>query len=62
MPIVSIDMYEGRTVEQKRQLVKEITAAFVNVGTPAAAVHIVMRDMPRHNYGDAGILGSDKVK
>ncbi len=61
MPVVTIEMFEGRTVEQKRQLVREITGAFASIGVPAAAVHIVIHDMPRQNYGDGGQLAADKT-
>ena len=60
MPIVSIDWLEGRTVEQKKQLVKDITEAFVKIGTPEQAVEIVMREQPKHNFARAGKLFSEK--
>lgn len=60
MPLVSIDWLEGRTVEQKKQLVKEITEAFVRIGTPAEAVEIVMREQPKHNFSTGGKLLSEK--
>ncbi|MDK2882619.1 MAG: 4-oxalocrotonate tautomerase, partial [Bacillota bacterium] len=36
MPIVQIDLLEGRTVEQKRQLVAKVTEAITeSLGVPA---------------------------
>jgi 4-oxalocrotonate tautomerase len=60
MPLVSIDWLEGRTIEQKKQLAKEITEAFVRIGTPAEAVEIVMREQPKHNFSKAGKLLSER--
>jgi len=61
MPIVTIDMLEGRTEEQKRQMAKEVTDAIVRTAnaTPAS-VAIVIRDLPRTNIAKAGVLKSDE--
>jgi len=60
MPVVIVEMWEGRTNEQKKQLVIDITSAFTKIGTPADAVHIILRDNPKHNWGHGGKLASDK--
>ena len=61
MPIVQIDMIEGRTVEQKHELVKRVTQAICeSVSCPAEAVTIVIRDAAKHHIAKAGILASDK--
>ena len=60
MPIVIVEMWEGRTIEQKKQIAEDITASFVKQGTPAAAVHIVMKDNPKHNWASGGTLASEK--
>jgi 4-oxalocrotonate tautomerase len=61
MPIVSIKIAEGRTTEQKRGMVKDVTEAIVkNLGCPASAVHINIMDLKRENFADGGILLSDK--
>lgn len=59
MPVVTVDMWEGRTVEQKKQLVKNITAAFVNMGVPPEVVHIIIKDVPKHNWATGGKLASE---
>ncbi len=60
MPIVNIHILEGRTVEQKRELVKEITGAIVKtLSCPPEAVSIIINDMPNHNYAKAGVLRVD---
>lgn len=61
MPIVQIQMFEGRTAEQKRNLVKKVTEAISEtIGTPPEAVHIVLTDMSRGEYAEGGVLYSDK--
>lgn len=59
MPVVIIEMWEGRTVEQKKQLVEGITSTFAKIGTPAEALHIIMKDNPKHNWATRGKLASE---
>ncbi len=60
MPIIQIDMLEGRTVEQKRNLVQKVTEVVCETANcPAEAVTIVIRDMPFENLGKAGKLRID---
>ncbi|MBI4030909.1 MAG: 4-oxalocrotonate tautomerase [Proteobacteria bacterium] len=61
MPIVQIHLIEGRTAEQKRALVRKVTDAVCNsVSCPPEAVHIILSDMKRENYAEAGIPYNDK--
>ncbi len=60
MPVVVVDMWEGRTAEQKRQLVEGITAAFVRIGCPVEAVHIILKDNPKQNWASGGKLASEQ--
>lgn len=61
MPIVQIDMVEGRTVEQKREMVKKITEVICETAVcPAEAVTIVIREATKQHIAKAGILMSDK--
>ncbi len=60
MPLVTIHMYEGRTVEQKRELVAAITESVVKIAkTTPEATDVVIIDVPRHNWSRAGKLASD---
>ena len=59
MPVVIVEMWEGRTIEQKKKLAEDITSSFVKIGTPADAVHVVMKDNPKHNWAIAGKLASE---
>ena len=61
MPIVQVELLEGRTVAQKRALVEKVTQAIVeSLGAPAEKVTIIIRDMPKENYAKAGKLASDE--
>ncbi len=59
MPIVIVEMWEGRTVEQKKQLAEGITSVITKMGVPSGAVHIIMRDNPKHNWATGGKLASE---
>lgn len=61
MPMIRVEMFAGRTAEQKRALVKELTEAFVRAagGTPES-VQIVLTDVEKENWAGAGVLYSDK--
>ena len=59
MPVVIIEMWEGRTIEQKKQLVAGITSTIVNMGVPPEAVHIIIKDNPKHNWATGGKLASE---
>lgn len=60
MPFVNISIIEGRTVEQKRQLVAKVTDALCeSINCKPEAVHIVITDMKKHDIGAGGKLRSD---
>jgi 4-oxalocrotonate tautomerase len=60
MPIVTVTMREGFTVEQKRRIVKDFTDTLVNtLGIPADLVTILVYELPTENIGKAGRLRSD---
>jgi 4-oxalocrotonate tautomerase len=58
MPIVKIDMWTGRTDEQKEKLIKGVTQAFVDIDIPKEHVHIVINENPPKNWGIRGEVGS----
>jgi len=60
MPVVIVEMWEGRTIEQKKQLVEGITSSLVKIGVPQEAVHIIIKDNPKHNWATGGKLASEK--
>ncbi|MBA7678203.1 hypothetical protein ES703_86475 [subsurface metagenome] len=60
MPVVIVEMWEGRTIEQKKQLVEGITSVIVKMGVPSKAVHIIIKDNPKHNWASGGKLASEE--
>jgi 4-oxalocrotonate tautomerase len=60
MPVVVVEMWEGRTIDQKKQLVEGITEVFQKIGVPADALNIILRDIPKHNWGMGGKLASER--
>lgn len=57
MPFVHIELVEGRTAEQKADLVKDITEAVTkNTGAPEENVHVIIEDMKKSNYARGGKL------
>ena len=61
MPIIQVNLMEGRTVDQKRKVVKEITNAVVkSLDVPPDAVRIILQEMSKENYAIAGTLKFDE--
>ncbi|MFT5112199.1 MAG: 4-oxalocrotonate tautomerase [Parasphingorhabdus sp.] len=62
MPMIRVEMLAGRNEDQKRELAKELTDAFVRTcgGTPDG-LHIVITDIEKHNWAVGGQLLSDKL-
>jgi 4-oxalocrotonate tautomerase len=60
MPEVTIELLEGRTLEQKRGLVKDMTEAVVrNCGVQPEDVTIIIHDNLKSDKAKAGKLFSD---
>ena len=60
MPVVTVEMWEGRTIEQKKKLVEGLTSVMTNMGIPPQAVHIIIKDNPKHNWATGGKLASEE--
>lgn len=54
MPVIDVHMWAGRTQEQKKNIIKGITDVFVKEGVPAAAVTVILHDIPKEDWGTAG--------
>ena len=60
MPTIHVEMFEGRTVEQKAALAKEFTDACVRVlGGKPDSVDVIFRDVARHDWATGGKLWSE---
>ncbi len=60
MPVITVEWWEGRTIEQKKQLVEGITSAFTKMGVSPETIHIIIKDNPKHNWASGGKLASEK--
>lgn len=55
MPIITISMYPGRTVQQKEELAKAITKSAVEIlKTKENHVIVIFEDKPKENWYMAG--------
>jgi 4-oxalocrotonate tautomerase len=61
MPEVTIQMVEGRTLEQKRELARRVTDLIVEVcGVDPSAVLVVFNENKREDKAKGGVLFSDR--
>ena len=61
MPEIYVYVIEGRSVDQKRAVVQDITATVVkNFQVPAENVVVQIVESPRHNKAKGGILFSER--
>lgn len=60
MPFAQICMLEGRTGEQKRAVIEKVTEALHEaVGAPKETIRVWIHDMPKTNWGIAGVTAKD---
>ena len=60
MPFAQLYILEGRTEDQKRALIEKVTAAIVEaVGAPKDNVRVWIHDVPKENWGIAGVTAKD---
>jgi 4-oxalocrotonate tautomerase len=61
MPTIHVEMFEGRTPEQKKNLVKALTQAVVDsLGAKPEAVDVILREVKRSDWATGGELWSEK--
>ena len=57
MPKVTIEMFEGRSLEQKQQLVEKVTDAVVEaIDVKPETVDIILNNISKENWAKAGKL------
>lgn len=62
MPHVMVQLWEGRTVEQKRRLAKAMTDAMVeHADATADGLHVAILEFPRDSWARGGVLGIDRT-
>ena len=61
MPLIQVDMFEGRSPEIKREFVEGITRETCRLlKCEPGAVQIIMRDVKKSDWASGGVLWSDK--
>ena len=62
MPTIRVELFAGRTVEQKRALAQALTEATVRtLGGSADGVDVIFADVERHDWATGGRLWSDPL-
>jgi 4-oxalocrotonate tautomerase len=62
MPLIRVELFEGRSVEQKRALAQALTEAAVRtLGCAPGAVDVMLFDVARSDWATGGELWSDKA-
>ena len=62
MPTIRVELFEGRTLEQKRALAQALTDATVRtLGGSPDSVDIVFFDIARHDWATGGTRWADKA-
>lgn len=60
MPEIVVYLIEGRSLDEKRGLVKDVTAAVVkNIGVPPESVTVSLIEQPKNTKSKGGVLFSD---
>ncbi len=56
MPVITVEMWTGRTPEQKKKIVEGITEVFSKLGVPVEATQVILKDNPKSNWAIGGKL------
>jgi len=61
MPYIMVNMLEGRTIEQKREFVKDVTEAGArHLGVAPQSITVVFNEVKEYNFAQAGVLRCDQ--
>jgi len=62
MPVVNIQMREGRSREAKKALLKNVTDAVVqSIGADPRKVRVLINEVPDHHWSVGGISYEDQT-
>ncbi|CAN5423711.1 4-oxalocrotonate tautomerase family protein [soil metagenome] len=60
MPVVQVNIKSGRTLDQKREIVRRMTDVLVDVcGSAKERVNVIINEVDEDSWGRAGQLLSD---
>jgi len=61
MPTINVQLFEGRTAEQKRAFIQAVTEATVRtLDTPAGSVDVILHEVKKEHWATAGKLWSEQ--
>jgi len=61
VPTINVQLFSGRTIEQKRQFVEAVTRVTCEtLNCSAESVDIILTDVSKENWASEGVLWSDK--
>lgn len=61
MPIIRVEMFEGRSKEKKRELAQALTDEMVRItGVGEASVNVIIDEIKKENWAAGGELYADK--
>lgn len=61
MPMIRVEMLEGRSLDQKRELVKSLSGEMARItGCPLDSIYVVIDDVKKENWGIGEALCYDK--
>ena len=61
MPVIKVEMWAGRTVDQKRELVDVLSRETARIiGCDVESVYVIIEDVKKENWGAGGRLCSEK--
>ena len=62
MPLIQVQMFTGRTPQQKRGLVRALTDAFVETaGSTPESIDVILTDVEPSDWEQGGALFSEKT-
>ena len=60
MPVIRVEMFK-RTQEQKRELARELTEAFIRTcGGNKDSIKILINEVDKNNWASGGVITADK--
>jgi 4-oxalocrotonate tautomerase len=61
MPVIRVEMWDGRTVEQKRELVEVLSKETARItGCGIESIYVIIDEIKKENWGAGGQLCSEK--
>ncbi|MDN5846813.1 MAG: tautomerase family protein [Candidatus Nitrosocosmicus sp.] len=62
MPVIQITISQGRTVEQKRELIKVLMKETARImKTQEEKIRILIYEVSKENWGNGGFIGADMI-